>query len=344
MKQILIFGAGSIGNHMANAALKIKCNVFVTDINSAALQRMKDSIFPSRYGKWNKNITLLNYDKVFLSKSKYDLIIIGTPPNTHSKLFEQIKNRLKFKKILIEKPISNYLDKKANNLLLSYNRIHQNIYCGYNHSINKSFKFFYKKIASNSNKFNSISVEWKESFKGILGAHPWLRNEFHSYLGSIHEGGGSLQEHSHGLHLLNIILKIKKIKINNLDFKKNLIFKKNKKKKYDCFCNLATIHKNLFIKFETDLVTWPAQKIVKIFGDNYSIEWECNYKKNIDRVKENINGKDKSFYFTKTRSQEFENELQYIMNLSSSMYNRSFLNLYNALEVKDCFTKILNEK
>ena len=102
MKQILIFGAGSIGNHMANAALRIKCNVFVTDINSAALQRMKDSIFPSRYGKWNKNITLLNYDKVFLSKFKYDLIVIGTPPNTHSKLFEQIKNRLKFKKILIQ--------------------------------------------------------------------------------------------------------------------------------------------------------------------------------------------------------------------------------------------------
>lgn len=344
MKKVLIFGAGSIGNHMANAALKIKCEVYVTDIKFSVLQRMKQYVFPSRYGRWNKSIKIINYKEVFLNKNNFDLIIIGTPPNTHIKLFKEIKNRIRFKKILIEKPISHYLDKDINKVLLSHNKKHKNIYCGYNHSVNKSFQYFYKKASKNINKINLIDVEWKENFKGILGAHPWLKTQFDSYLGSVHEGGGSLQEHSHGLHLLNIILKLKKIKIKNLKFNTNLIFRKNKNKKYDCFCNIVSMSKNLFIKYETDLLTWPAQKKVKISGDDYKLTWQCNYKKNIDRVVEEAKGKEKNFYFSKSRSQEFENELQHILNISSINYKNSFLNLDNALDVKNCFAKILNEK
>ena len=46
MKKILIFGAGSIGNHMAFACKKLNYNVWVTDINPNALDRMKNKIYP----------------------------------------------------------------------------------------------------------------------------------------------------------------------------------------------------------------------------------------------------------------------------------------------------------
>jgi len=52
-KKILIFGAGSIGNHFTNASLKKNYEVYVTDINHSALKRMKEKIFPLRYKKWN---------------------------------------------------------------------------------------------------------------------------------------------------------------------------------------------------------------------------------------------------------------------------------------------------
>lgn len=344
MKKILIFGAGSIGNHMTNAALKIKCKVHITDIKFSALERMKKFIFPSRYGRWNNSIEIIDYKEVFFNKNNFDLVIIGTPPNTHVKLFREIQSKIKFKKILIEKPISHYLDKNVNKILLSHNKKNKNIYCGYNHSVNNSFKYFYDKANLNIKKINFIDVEWKENFKGILGAHPWLKNQFDSYLGSTYEGGGSLQEHSHGLHLLNVILKLKKIKLNNLKFHSNLIFKKDKKKKYDCYCNIVGMSKNLFIRYETDLLTWPAQKKVKISGDNYKLSWQCNYKKNTDRVVEEIKGKVKKIYFPKSRSQEFENELQHLLNMSTNNYKNSFLNLENALDVKNFFLKILNEK
>ena len=104
------------------------------------------------------------------------------------------------------------------------------------------------------------------------------------------------------------------------------------------------MNKNLFVKYETDLLTWPAQKQVKISGDNYKLIWQCNYKKNVDRVVEHIRGKEKNIYFSKSRSQEFENELKYILNLSRNNYDKSFLNLNNAIDVKNFFTKLLNEK
>ena len=53
-----IFGAGSIGNHLSNALRKFDYEVEVIDIDKNALIRMRDEIYPSRYGEWDKNIKL----------------------------------------------------------------------------------------------------------------------------------------------------------------------------------------------------------------------------------------------------------------------------------------------
>ena len=90
MKEVLIFGSGSIGNHLANACRKINLSVSVTDISFDALLRMKYKIYPSRYSKWDKNIKLMNYSEIFKLKKKFNLIIIGTPPATHYDLIKKI--------------------------------------------------------------------------------------------------------------------------------------------------------------------------------------------------------------------------------------------------------------
>ena len=45
IKKLIIFGAGSIGNHYANAAKKLGLDVEVFDTSEAALLRMKKSKF-----------------------------------------------------------------------------------------------------------------------------------------------------------------------------------------------------------------------------------------------------------------------------------------------------------
>ena len=56
--KILIYGSGSIGNHYANGFVERNHKVYVTDIDSKALERMKNTIYPQRYGSWNNKIQL----------------------------------------------------------------------------------------------------------------------------------------------------------------------------------------------------------------------------------------------------------------------------------------------
>ena len=69
MKKIKIIGAGSIGNHFANAAKKLKLMVDVFDKDPKALIRMKNLIYPERYGKWDDSINILEVN----NKNFYDL-------------------------------------------------------------------------------------------------------------------------------------------------------------------------------------------------------------------------------------------------------------------------------
>ena len=236
-KNILIFGAGSIGNHMAFASRKLKLNVDITDTSESALNRMKSQIFIKRYGAWDPNINLIPLNNVFKIKKLYDLIIVGTPPNTHFQIYKKVSKKLIFKNILIEKPLTNYLSKNYKNFNDDKNRI----FCGYNHSLSLAFEYYLKILKKNKNDINKIHIEWKEGWKGILNAHPWLKNEFDSYLGNIKEGGGALQEHSHGLHLLILLLKQLKIKFNKKNINFFSIKKNNNKVEYDCYTNLTFI-------------------------------------------------------------------------------------------------------
>ena len=43
---VLIFGAGSIGNHLANASRNLDWNVTIFDIDQKALKRTKEEIYP----------------------------------------------------------------------------------------------------------------------------------------------------------------------------------------------------------------------------------------------------------------------------------------------------------
>ena len=61
---VKIYGAGSIGNHFSHAALRMGWNVDVYDIDKNALTRMKNEIYPSRYGNWNEKIGLFSNSEI----------------------------------------------------------------------------------------------------------------------------------------------------------------------------------------------------------------------------------------------------------------------------------------
>ena len=102
MKKVKIYGAGSIGNHLAQASRRMGWSVDICDIDDEALNRTKNEIYPSRYGNWDNQINLYNNQKAPVGV--YDLIIIGTPPDSHMKLARSaVKEGAKA--VLVEKPL-----------------------------------------------------------------------------------------------------------------------------------------------------------------------------------------------------------------------------------------------
>ena len=101
--KVKIYGAGSIGNHLAHASRKLGWEVDVCDTSPAALERMKAQIYPQRYGQWDRSINLfLNQEA---PRGIYDLILIGTPPEYHLSLaLDALQENPKA--IQIEKPVS----------------------------------------------------------------------------------------------------------------------------------------------------------------------------------------------------------------------------------------------
>lgn len=341
MKNILIFGSGSIGNHMSNACISLGWKVFITDKNPKALVRMKKKIYPKRYKEWNTNINQINYNDVYNLKQNFDLIIIGTPPTSHYEIFKSCKKNLIFSKILIEKPISNFQDKSIFNLGKKQKNL--KIFCGYNHSVNPSMSYFFDKLGDYRRNVKAVNISWREGWDGILGAHPWLKDEFDSYLGNYKKGGGATQEHSHGIQALACILDILKIKKFDL-LDKSVFYKTKGNKKYDYFANIFAEKKNIFFKYETDLITFPPEKNIYIKLDNGYLKWICNYNINTDAVIYKYLNKYIVKTFSKTRSSEFINELKHIDKVTTKkIYEISRINIHNALNTFKIIQKILTK-
>ena len=194
MKKIKIIGAGSIGNHFANAAKKLKLMVDVFDKDPKALIRMKNLIYPERYGKWDDSINILEVN----NKNFYDLIIIGTPPDTH---LEIAMNELKTepKAMLIEKPLTTPIFKNYKSFFARVNESNTRFFCGYDHVLGEAAQKIgeiYKKYSFG--KLITIDVEFREHWQGIFDAHSWLDGPKDTYLGFTSRGGGAIGEHYNG--------------------------------------------------------------------------------------------------------------------------------------------------
>ena len=171
-----------------------------------------------------------------------------------------------------------------------------------------------------------------------------MKNEYDSYLGDYKMGGGALQEHSHGLHLLLIVSKILKININQKKIKSISMLKSYKKKKYDVMnlINYKTNKVSLFL--EINLINNPAIKNLICFSNSRTLEYVVNYKPGFDAIIDIKDNKSKVKLFKKDRSSDFIDEIQHIFSIKSKpQYQLSPINLKYGIEtikyIKEVFIK-----
>lgn len=204
MTSVKIYGAGSIGNHLAQASRRANWKVDIVDVDPEALARMENDIYPSRYGEWDSAINL--YNSANAPQREYDVIFVGTPPDVRLAVaLDALKENPKV--LQLEKPffvptMNDRLQGEQNYFLQRADQSTTHVIVGYDHALSvnarKIAAFIADKVLGD---VRIIEVTKREEWSGIFKAHPWLAGPEESYLGFWERGGGATGEHSHAIHL-----------------------------------------------------------------------------------------------------------------------------------------------
>jgi len=308
---IKIFGAGSIGNHLAHAARRLGWNVTVCDVSTTALERMKTSIYPGRYGAWDPSIKLESVDRA--PRGGFDLICIGTPPDVHVPVALQALEEAP-RAILIEKPLCAPGLEDAEELRRSAGKSGTQVFVGYDHVVGAAARTAEALLRSGVvGDIRTIDVEFREHWQGIFRAHPWLAGPHDSYLGYWRRGGGASGEHSHALnlwqHFAHVVGAGRVAEVSAM-----MSYVEDGPAVYDdvCFLTLRT-ETGLVGRVVQDVVTTPPVKRARLHGAEGVLEWVNGYGAEADAVICRHAGRDDEVHvIPKKRPDDFIEELKHI--------------------------------
>jgi predicted dehydrogenase len=309
--KIKVLGAGSIGNHLSNAARTMGWSVDLCDVDPKALERTRTQIYPSRYGKWDESIRLFESGQA--PKGGYDLIFIGTPPHVHLELaLESLKEQPTA--LLIEKPVCGPDLAGANELYERAQKAGVAVFVGYDHVVGKAARLASElSLTADMGPVTTLDVEFREHWGGIFSAHPWLAGPWESYLGFWKRGGGASGEHSHAANLWqHFAHAVGAGRIVQVQATLDMV--KDERVDYDrlCFMTLRT-EQGLVGRCVQDVVTQPPRKWARIQRTNGFVEWQCGREPGVDVVAAALPGRvSVEQKVSKTRPDDFIEELRHI--------------------------------
>ncbi|MBI4818518.1 MAG: Gfo/Idh/MocA family oxidoreductase [Deltaproteobacteria bacterium] len=324
--QVLIYGAGSIGNHLAFACRERDWEVTVVDVDSAALERMRSEIYPKRYGAWDPAIRLQLGEEA----AGADLVIVGTPPDSHLELAERAL-RLRPRIVLIEKPLSvPFSDFSVVERLAR--ETGTRVLVGYNHLLCRNTRHVEQLLAEGAiGAPITIRVSWVESWVGILRAHPWLAGPEASYLGNWERGGGSLCEHSHGLNLFQHFartLGFGEVELVSASFD----FVEQPGSSYDRIAQLHLRTEGGLTGLVTqDVVQDPPEKRLTIVGADGVLSWYGARPDSTDGVVLESRGRREERTFVRSRPDDFRGEISHVADVLADRELESPLSLEHGI-------------
>jgi len=332
MKKVKIYGAGSIGNHLAHASRAMGWDVLICDIDAAALERTKTIIYPSRYGAWDTNISLdLAQDA---PRGGFDIVIIGTPPDSHLNLAVQVLKEERPAILLIEKPLCTPTLENAQRLYELAGRSDTAVYVGYNHTLGRNTNGAESILQSGKlGECLTMNAGFQEHWSGIFKAHPWLAGPEESYLGFSSRGGGASGEHSHAIniwqHFACIMGKGRIVEVSA-----SLDFVDNGKVAYDRTCNLKVkTEKGLCGMISQDVITAPPRKMLRIEGREGFLEWHVNFNQDGDAVIWQYNAEPvNTDLLPKKRTDDFRLEMEHLCEIMDNRVKESPISLEKGLD------------
>ncbi|NUN47773.1 MAG: Gfo/Idh/MocA family oxidoreductase [Candidatus Brocadiae bacterium] len=309
--RIKIYGAGSIGNHLAQASRTLGWEVTVCDLDGAALKRMQGEIYPSRYGAWDPAIRLcLNGDA---PRGGFDLIAIGTPPEHHLALaLDALKEAPRA--ILAEKPACPPHMNHAAELLAAAKAAGVRAFVGYDHVVGRAAALATGIARSGEiGEVVALDVEFREHWEGIFRAHPWLSGPQDTYLGYWERGGGASGEHSHALNLWQHFAHVFGFG-RVLEVEAMATYVREGAAIFDSIMswNLRT-ESGFQGRVVQDVLTRPSRKRCRIQGSRGTVEWVANHTPEGDAVFVRLPGApEREVKVAKKRPDDFIEELTHV--------------------------------
>ena len=308
--KVKVIGAGSIGNHLSNAARTLGWDVVLTDADEAALKRTREEIYPGRYGAWDDRIQLCHSEAAPVGG--FDIIFIGTPPDSHMSLaLKSIEEKPRL--VFVEKPYCPPSLEGAVDVAQASAKNRVPVIVGFDHSVSQGIGEALRVVRSGViGKPVTHDVEFRESWSGIFKAHPWLAGPHDSYLGFWKRGGGASSEHSHALHLwlyLSQVLGFGDPEVVSAA----VVYEEKDGCQYDSIFSLNLSGKQSFGRVIQDVITVPTRKCARIQGENGVVEWFINYSSRGDAIITSVPGKEPEIHeIAKTRPDDFIAELKHI--------------------------------
>jgi len=332
MFNVIIYGAGSIGNHMAYACRNKGWNVTICDIDPKALERTQNEIYPERYSRWDPEIKLVSPDQ--LPGTSFDIAIIGTAPDSHIPIALEILENSPPRVLLIEKPLCAPSLNDCVKLQEKATAAGTYVCVGYNHTLTQQSKRAAELLKTDL-LGNTLTIHGRvrEHWGGIFAAHPWLSGPSDTYLGFWEKGGGACGEHSHGIniwqHFSNLLGMGKIVEVMAV---MDMVTEGGAS--YDQICQLhVKTEKNLLGSIVQDVITNPPQKNVRMQGENGFLEWYVNFDASHDALRYGDGQSEtKEELFAKTRPDDFVGEIDHLQDILENKVDDSPISLQRGME------------
>ena len=331
---VKVVGAGSIGNHLAHACRQLDWNVTIVDVDSNALERAQTLIYPGRYGIWDSKISVAEASEV--EGVHFDLVIVGTPPDTHLEVATAELRSATPRVMLIEKPLSHPDRDIVAKFLHHVSKNKTRVLVGYNQRLKPNTQKFLE-VASEERLGGllSLSARMLESWDGILKAHSWLVSETDSYLAYTERGGGSLLEHSHALNLFlhfadQLGQGIAESVLAEIDWENHDFGR------YDSNTLLRLrMSSGLEAIVQQDVRTWPADKSAEAIFENGRLKWTMGEISDEVHLLEPSGELRSSWEFPKTRPDDFLPEIAHVGQLLTGEVEDSPISLEAGVDVME---------
>jgi predicted dehydrogenase len=315
MVTVKILGAGSIGNHLAHACRSQGWEVTMCDPDAAALERTRMDIYPSRYGHWDDGIRLCAPAAV--AGQRFDLVIIGTPPDTHMALAVAELAGPPPRVLMVEKPLATPDLRGVDQLAERARAVGTRVLVGYNHRLTRHTLLAAQWLAeADLGAVTTLRVLFREHWGGIFGAHPWLKGPADSYLGFTHRGGGALGEHSHGINLWQHFAALSG-RGRIIEVAAMLDEVDADGARYDRIAQLSVrTEGGLVGTIVQDVVTRPAQKWLRLEAERGNLEWQASVDPDHDLVRLSaLGGEVREERVAKRRPDDFRGEIEHVAQL-----------------------------